>query len=49
MTKLSTGFCVRCKRKTGNVSPHMSTTKNGRKMLRSNCSVCKGKKCQFTK
>ena len=42
-------YCVKCRTKTSNVSPHISTTANGRKMLRSVCGVCKTKKCQFVK
>ena len=42
-------YCVRCKQKTQNLDNHIETTKNNRKVLKSICSVCKSKKCQFIK
>ena len=43
-----TGYCVRCKSKTGDKNPHMVHTKNGRTMIKSSCSKCGTTKCQFT-
>ena len=40
-------YCVRCKRKTEDVSPKMAVAKNGRHMMRSTCKACNCKKCQF--
>ena len=42
-------YCVRCKQKTQNVDEQHVTTKNNRKALKSTCSICKFKKCQFVK
>ncbi len=42
-------YCVKCKKKTGNGVVTTQTTKNGRTMATSPCSVCSTKKCQFVK
>ena len=42
-------YCVRCKKHTPNLDEHIETTKNNRKALKSICSVCKSKKCQFVR
>lgn len=42
-------YCVKCRKKTGNVNPHMAETKNGRKMVKCECSVCGTRKCLFVK
>lgn len=42
-------YCVKCKRKTDSKNPTASTTSNGRKMIRAQCSNCNSKKCVFTK
>ena len=42
-------YCVRCKKHTPNLEEHIETTKNNRKALKSICSICKSKKCQFIK
>ena len=40
-------FCVRCGRKTANVSTHMVIAKNGRPMIQSKCAVCHSTKSEF--
>jgi len=39
-------YCVKCGKKTKNVKEHI-VSKNGRKMLKSNCAVCGTKKNEF--
>ena len=40
-------YCVKCRRQTGNVDPQLTTTINGRHLLKSQCSVCGSRKAQF--
>lgn len=42
-------YCVKCRKKTGNVNPHMAETKNGRKMVKCECADCGTRKCLFVK
>jgi len=42
-------YCVRCKQKTESKNIVEITSKNNRKMLKSTCSVCGGKKSSFVK
>src|SRR5580693_6827284 len=42
-------YCVRCKQKTDSTNITPSVTTNNRKMLKSICSICGGKKSTFTK
>ncbi len=42
-----TAYCVRCRHKTGDHNAHATTTKNGRKMMKSTCATCGGKKSMF--
>jgi Domain of unknown function (DUF5679)/Phospholipase A2-like domain len=42
-------YCVKCKRKTESISITEVTSKNGRRMLKSICSVCSAKKSSFIK
>ena len=42
-------YCLRCKERTPNVAqPESVTAKNGRPMLRAECTECGGNKSQFT-
>ena len=34
-------YCLKCKKNTENKNPKVIKTKNGRRMLLSNCAVCK--------
>ena len=40
-------YCVKCKKQTSNVSEKYKTSKNGKLMLKSICSVCGSRKSQF--
>jgi len=40
-------YCVKCKQKTESINVTEVTTKNSRRMLKSVCSVCGGKKSSF--
>jgi hypothetical protein len=42
-------YCVKCRRKTGNISPHLTETKNNRKMVKCECADCGTTKCLFVK
>jgi hypothetical protein len=42
-------FCLHCHRKTPDVNPKVTETKNGRRIKKSMCAVCRGKKAQFVK
>jgi hypothetical protein len=42
-------YCVKCKQKTESESIEEVTSKNHRRMVRSICSICGSKKCQFIK
>ena len=44
---IMTSYCVRCRKKTGDVSPHMTHAKNGRNMLKAKCATCHGNKSEF--
>lgn len=39
-------YCLTCRKRTGNVSPH-EVTKGGRRMMQAKCSICGRKKSQF--
>jgi Phospholipase A2-like domain/Domain of unknown function (DUF5679) len=41
-------YCVKCKQKTGSLNVTQTITSNHRKMMKSICSICKGKKATFT-
>ena len=40
-------YCIICKKDTENKNPNVFKTKNGRLILKSNCSVCNNKKSRF--
>jgi hypothetical protein len=40
-------YCVKCRKKTGDVNPRLVKSKNGRAMLKAQCSVCGTQKNQF--
>jgi hypothetical protein len=40
-------YCVKCKRPTVNIKPVLSTSSNGRHMIKSKCGTCDNKKNQF--
>ena len=42
-------FCLKCRKDTENISPKISKTSNGRKMLLSKCAICNSKKSRFIK
>ena len=37
-------YCLKCKKYSGNVDPHVSSTSNGRLMILSKCAICNNKK-----
>ena len=39
--------CLKCKKVTGDSSPHVTQASNGRFMKKSKCSVCGTNKCKF--
>lgn len=43
----SQSYCARCKKKTPNQAEHLETSKTGRHLLKSTCSVCGAKKSSF--
>ena len=45
---MAKSYCLKCKRTTDNKDVH-TEIKKGRKMQKSNCSVCGCKKCKFVK
>ena len=46
---MTTSYCVKCKKQTSNVDEKYNTSKNGKLMLQSLCSVCGSKKSKFVK
>lgn len=46
---MSTGYCVKCRKKTEISNATNSTSKNGRKMVKGNCPTCSTKICSFSK
>ena len=40
-------YCVKCKTKTNSVGETLSTTKNGRSMMKSKCTNCGTTKTRF--
>ena len=40
-------YCLKCKKYSGNVDPHVSSTSNGRLMILSKCAICNNKKSWF--
>ncbi len=40
-------YCVKCKRHTVGANPKLATTSNGRKMVKSTCTVCGSGKSLF--
>ena len=40
-------FCLKCRKNTGNISPRVSKTSNGRTMILSKCAMCGSKKSRF--
>src|SRR5437867_12938725 len=42
-------YCVKCKQKTESRNIEEIISKNNRRMLKSICSICGSKKCQFVK
>ena len=42
-------YCVKCIKHTKNVNENYKTSKNGKLMLKSTCSICGSKKSQFVK
>ena len=42
-------YCLKCRKYTENIDPHVSRTINGRTMILSKCSICNSKKSNFIK
>ena len=47
MAAVNAMYCVKCKRKTESIDVVEIKTKNNRKILKSVCSICSGKKTSF--
>ena len=42
-------YCLKCKKYTKNINPHISNTSNGKSMILSKCAICDSKKSRFIK
>ena len=42
-------YCLKCKKYTENINPHVSSTSNGRTMILLKCAICGSKKSKFIK
>ena len=42
-------YCLKCKKHTKNIDPHVSSTTNGKFMISSKCAICGTKKSKFIK
>ena len=42
-------YCLKCKKKTKNIDPEISSTSNGKAMILSKCAICGSKKSRFIK
>ena len=42
-------YCLKCKKKTKNIDPKISSTSNGKAMKLSKCAICGSKKSRFIK
>ena len=42
-------YCLKCRKNTESKNPKAVTTKNGKILLLSNCTVCNSKKLKFLK
>ena len=42
-------YCLKCRKHTENINPHVSSTINGRTMILSKCSIWNSKKSKFIK
>ena len=40
-------YCLKCKKYTKNINPHVSSTSNGKLMILSKCPICGSKKSKF--
>ena len=40
-------YCLKCKKHTKNIIPHVSSTSNGKMMILSKCAICSSKKSKF--
>ena len=41
--------CLKCKKRTKNINPQISSTSNGKMMILSKCAICGSKKSKFIK
>ena len=42
-------YCLKCRKGTETITPRVSSTSNGRKMILSKCAICGSKKSRFIK
>ena len=42
-------YCLKCKKHTKNIDPHVSSTSNGKLMILSKCAICGSRKSKFIK
>ena len=42
-------YCLRCKKRTKNINPQVSSTSNSKIMILSKYAICDGKKSRFIK
>ena len=40
-------YCLKCKKYTKNINPHVSSTSNDKLMILSKCAICGSKKSKF--
>ena len=40
-------YCLKCRKNTENVDPHISSTSNGKVRILSKCKICYSKKSKF--
>ena len=41
-------YCLKCRKYTKNIDPHVSSTSNGKIMILSKCTICNSKKSKFS-
>ena len=42
-------YCLKCKKYTKNINPHVSSTSNSKFMILPKCAICNSKKSKFIK
>ena len=42
-------YCLKCRKYTKNINPHVSNTSNGKIMILSRCAICNTQRSKFIK